>query len=173
LPTRIPGGSIDAVTAPDGFIQDQLRDNFCFGCGAANPDGLQLKSRWADDLVVADWTPHPEHAAGPRHILNGGIIATLLDCHGVGTAISDAFRREDRTMSTDPEIWYATASMTVEYLRPAPIEGPVHLTATVVAAADRRTTIECELAADGKPRARATVEAVRVPDSWRHGGAPA
>jgi acyl-coenzyme A thioesterase PaaI-like protein len=169
LPDRAGGGSIDPMTVPEGFLQDHLRDNFCFGCGADNPDGLQLKSSWAGDLVVADWTPHPEHAAGPRHILNGGIIATLLDCHGVGTAISDAFRREDRLMSSAPEIWYATASMTVEYLRPAPIAGPVRLTATVVAAGDRRTTVECELSADGKPRARATVQAVRVPDSWRHG----
>ncbi len=154
---------------PDRFIQDHLRDNFCFGCGADNPDGLQLKSRWQGNVVVADWTPHPEHAAGPKHILNGGIIATLLDCHGVGTAIAEAYRREDRPMSSDPEIWYATASMTVEYLRPAPIGGPVHLAAHVTEVVERRTTVECSLEADGKPRARATVQAVRVPDSWRHG----
>jgi hypothetical protein len=63
--------------------------------------------------------------------------------------------------------------MSVEYLRPAPIAGPVHLTATVVGVEDRRTTVECSLEADGKPRARATVQAVRVPDSWRHGSNPA
>ena len=68
-------------------FQDQIPDNFCFGCGADNPDGLHLKSEWEGDIAVARWTPWPSHAAGPKHILNGGIIATLLDCHGVCTAI--------------------------------------------------------------------------------------
>lgn len=151
-----------------------MHDNFCFGCGADNPDGLQLKSRWdpADrDVAVATFVPQPLHAAGPRHILNGGIIGTLLDCHAVGTAIADAYRREGRDVGSDPELWYATASMTVDYLRPAPIDEPVHLTGRVVGVDDRFTTVECALTSGDKPRATATVLAVRVPDSWRRGGA--
>ena len=157
------------MTPPERPIQDQMHDNFCFGCGADNPDGLQLKSHWDGDTIIAEWMPHPEHAAGPRHILNGGIIATLLDCHGVGSAIADAYRREGRAIGSDPEVWYATASMTVEYLRPAPIAAPVHLQATITSTEERSTVVDCVLAADGRDRARATVRAVRVPDSWRHG----
>lgn len=151
-------------------FQDRMHDNFCFGCGADNPEGLQLKSDWATDdpgLAVATWLPHPRHAAGPRHVLNGGIIGTLLDCHGICTAVAEAYRREGREIGTDPEIWFATASMAVEYLRPAPIDEPVRLTGRVVAADDRFTTVECALDAAGKPRATATVRAVRVPESWR------
>ncbi len=99
-------------------IQDCMVDNFCWGCGADNPDGLHLKSYRDGDIVVAEWWPSPAHAAGPRHFVNGGIIATLLDCHGVSTAIADAYRREHRELGSDPEIWCATAAMTVEYLRP-------------------------------------------------------
>ncbi|MFA5882597.1 MAG: PaaI family thioesterase [Acidimicrobiia bacterium] len=153
-------------------FQDRMHDNFCFGCGADNPDGLHLKSRWAEreaDLSVAEWTPLPAHAAGPRHILNGGIIATLLDCHGICTAIADAYRREGRDVGSDPDLWYATASMAVDYLRPAPIAAECALHARVVEVDDRFSSVECELVADGKPRARATVRAVRVPDSWRTG----
>ena len=151
-------------------FQDRMHDNFCFGCGADNPDGLRLKSDWdpADpDRMIGTWSPEPRHAAGPRHVLNGGIIATLLDCQGVCTAIADAYRREGRDVGSAPDIWYATASLSVDYLRPAPIGEPVHLSTTVAAVEDRYTTVECELVSDGKPRARATVRAVRVPDSWR------
>ena len=151
-------------------MQDRLHDNFCFGCGADNPDGLQLKSDWAPsdpERMVGTWRPEPRHAAGPRHVLNGGIIATLLDCQGVCTAIADAYRREDREIGIAPDIWYATASMSVDYLRPARIDELALLDARVVAVDDRYTTVECELLSDGKPRARATVRAVRVPDSWR------
>ena len=161
------------MTTTDAAFQDRMHDNFCFGCGADNPDGLQLKSAWdaADPAVaVATFRPQPMHAAGPRHILNGGIIGTILDCHGIGTAVADAYRREERAMGSAPEIWYATASMTVDYLRPAPIDRPVHLTGRVVSVDDRFTTVECGLVSDGKPRATATVRAVRVPDSWRTAG---
>lgn len=160
------------MTANRDAFQDRMHDNFCFGCGADNPDGLQLKSAWDatdPEVAVAEWVPDPMHAAGPRHILNGGIIATLLDCHGICTAVADAYRREGRDVGTDPDLWFATASMQVAYLRPAPIARPVALAARVVVVEDRFTTVDCELIADGKPRARATVRAVRVPDTWRNG----
>ncbi len=150
-------------------VQDQMRDNFCFGCGADNPDGLQLKSWWDGDALVAEWAPHPEHAAGPRHILNGGIIATLLDCQSVCTAIASAYQREGREISSEPEIWCATASITVEYLRPAPLDAVMTLVAREIDHDERNSTVECTLAAEGKDRARSSVRAVRVPESWRHG----
>ena len=156
----------------DLAFQDQMHDNFCWGCGADNPDGLGLKSHWEGDVSVAQWHSSPEYAAGPRHVLNGGIIATLLDCHGVCTAIADAYAREDRAIGSAPDLWYATASMTVDYLRPAPIDALVSLRGTIVEVEDRFTTVTCELEAAGKVRAQGSVRAVRVPDTWRH-GAPA
>src|SRR4051794_41774533 len=66
------------TTHSDAF-QDRMHDNFCFGCGADNPDGLQLKSAWDTvdpEVAVAEWMPGPVHAAGPPHILNGGRPAT-------------------------------------------------------------------------------------------------
>ena len=151
-------------------IQDQLHANYCWGCGADNPTGLRLQSHWDDGTVVARWTPAPEFAAGPRHVLNGGIIATLLDCHGVCTAIDDAYRREGRAIGSPPDLWYATASLAVDYLRPTPIDGPLELTAVVTTREDRVTSVDCVLSAGGKERATAVVRAVRVPDAWRHGG---
>ena len=71
-------------------FQDEMVGNYCWGCGADNPAGLHLKSYWDGEVAVAQWTPAHEYSAGPRHILNGGIIATLLDCHGVCTAVASA-----------------------------------------------------------------------------------
>lgn len=152
-------------------IQDQLVGNYCWGCGADNPKGLQLKSFWdgTAGVAVARWTPASEHAAGPRHFLNGGIIATLLDCHGVCTAIADAYRREERAIGTAPDLWFATASMSIDYLRPTPLGEAVELTSRVTTHEGRVTGVECALAAAGKERARASVRATRVPDEWRHG----
>jgi acyl-coenzyme A thioesterase PaaI-like protein len=153
-------------------FQDRIRDNYCWGCGADNPVGLQLKSDWDDgeeDVAIASWTPRPDFAAGPRHLVNGGIIATILDCHAVCTAMADAYRREGREIGSDPDLWFATASMRVDYLRPTPIDAPLQLRATVVGRDERRTVVDCVLGAAGKERARAAVEAVRVPLEWKHG----
>jgi acyl-coenzyme A thioesterase PaaI-like protein len=152
-------------------FQDQMQDNYCWGCGADNPAGLHLKSLWDGDLATAKWTPSDEFAAGPRHFLNGGIIATLLDCHGVCTAVADAYRRENREIGSDPEIWMATTFLSIEYLRPTAMTEPVQLTARVAGHDGRTTSVECVLAADGKERARATVRTTRVPVEWRHGPA--
>jgi acyl-coenzyme A thioesterase PaaI-like protein len=150
-------------------FQDQIVGNYCWGCGADNPAGLHLKSYWDGEVAVAQWTPSHDYAAGPRRFLNGGIIATLLDCHGICTAVASAYRLEQRGVGTKPDIWYVTASLSVEYLRPTPIDGVVQLSARLVAQEDRVTSVECVLGAAGKERARASVRAVRVTDDWRHG----
>jgi acyl-coenzyme A thioesterase PaaI-like protein len=150
-------------------VQDQMIGNYCWGCGADNPAGLHLKSYWDGEIAVAEWIPGDEYAAGPRHFLNGGIIATLLDCHGVCTAIARAYQREARDIGTDPEIWYATTSMSVEYQRPVPINSTLQLSGRILAREDRITTVECVLSSDAKDRARASVRSIPVPDDWRHG----
>lgn len=148
-------------------FQSQMRDNFCWGCGADNHDGLRLESAWDGGDAVARWTPDAVHAAGPRHFLNGGIIATVLDCHGICTAVADAHRRAGRAIGSAPEIWFATTTMHIDYLRPTPLGPELTLHATVADVDDTRTVVDCTLEAGGKERARARVEAVQVPDEWR------
>jgi acyl-coenzyme A thioesterase PaaI-like protein len=150
-------------------IQDRLLDNFCWGCGSDNPDGLHLKSYWDGDVAVATFTPDAKFAAGPRHVLNGGLIATLLDCHGVCAAIARSYDDEGRAIGSDPDIWRATTSMTVQYLRPTPLGETVELLGRVTEVGEKITIVECTLSAAGKERARASVASARVPEEWRHG----
>ena len=69
-------------------FQDCYADRFshCYGCGRLNPDGLQLKSYRDGDDTIARFTPRPEQSGGvPNHVY-GGLIASLLDCHGTASA---------------------------------------------------------------------------------------
>jgi acyl-coenzyme A thioesterase PaaI-like protein len=152
-------------------IQDQIPDNHCWGCGADNPAGLHLQSFWDGAEAVARFRPATTFAAGPRHVLNGGIIATLLDCHGICTAIARAYDDEGRAIGSTPEIWCATSSLTVQYLRPTPLGEEVELAGRVLEVDGSSTAVACVLSCAGKERARATVHAVRVPESGRHGAA--
>lgn len=50
----------------------------CFVCGEENPHGLRLRSRLENGRVVLEHTTRPADV-GYRHIVHGGIAATLLD----------------------------------------------------------------------------------------------
>jgi acyl-coenzyme A thioesterase PaaI-like protein len=152
-------------------FQDLIHDNFCFGCGADNPDGLQIKSVWVGPAEsVCVFRPRPHQSAGPRHVLNGGIIATLIDCHSVCTAVADAYRREGREIGSDPPLWCVTGRMTVAYLKPTPIDRPVELRARVEEVDGRKTRLSCNLSSDGEVTARGDVLAIQVAAVWRQGG---
>jgi acyl-coenzyme A thioesterase PaaI-like protein len=147
-------------------FQDRMVYNHCWGCGPTNDQGLQIKSYWQGEEAVSFYYPKSQQKAGPEHLLNGGIIATIIDCHCVCTAIADAYRRQDREIGTLPIIWYATASLKVDYLQPTPIEGPVKLRARIKSSTERKTIMTCDVTFQDKVRASAELVAVRVPESW-------
>lgn len=148
-------------------LQELIPRNHCWGCGADNDQGLQLKSYRDGDGAVSIWQPRPPFFAGPTHILNGGIVASLIDCHSVCTAIAEAYRAEGRDIGSPPDIWCATASLSVTFLHPTPLDAPVTLRAKVIDRTGRRATVSCSLESHGRECARGEVVAVRVPESWR------
>ena len=127
-------------------LQDRYAPgNICFGCGPKNEKGLRIKSRPEGDEVVADWTPEPHHQAFPG-MLNGGIVASLLDCHGNWAACHHLMRKAGA--ATPP--CTVTAEISVKYLRPTPASAPVRLRARVVEAGADRATVEASIEAGGK-----------------------
>ena len=148
-------------------FQDQIPGNLCYGCGPDNEHGLRIKSFWEGDESVSAFIPQPFHTAGPEQFLNGGIIATIVDCHCVCTAIADHYRREDRVIGTAPLIWCVTASLKIDYVRPVPIDTPVTLRARIMETAGKKTRLSCSLFSGNQECAHGEVLAIRVPPSWR------
>ena len=152
-------------------FQDLIPGNNCFGCGPDNNQGLRIKSHWTgEDVAECRFTPSAHHSAGPRHTLNGGIIATLIDCHSVCTAIAKAYRMAGRPIGTGDPIWFATGALSVSYRRPAPLGAEVLLKAAVTAATEKKITVTCTVSAVGEVCATGEVVAVRVPSGWFEGG---
>ena len=114
-------------SAPNGThtpIGDRTLDELatgCFGCGAANPQGLHLH-------FTLDTTTDPEHPVatttvnltelhqGPPGHIHGGIVATLCD---------EAMSKLNRPLN----LLAMTRNLEVDYLRPAPLHTPLTLTA--------------------------------------------
>ena len=140
-------------------LQDRYApNNRCFGCGPANPKGLQIKSRVEGEEVVADWRPQPHHLAFDG-VLNGGICGTLLDCHGNWAAAYHLMQRGG--LSAPP--CTVTAEFSVQLKRPTPMDTTLRLRAHVVEASDDRAVVEASIEASGKVTAtcRGTFVAVK------------
>jgi acyl-coenzyme A thioesterase PaaI-like protein len=143
-------------------IQERLYPQLtCFGCGHANPKGLHLRSYPQDGVVVARFSPWPEHDNG-FGFLNGGIIATLLDCHS-GAAVYHEVEARSPQVAADGPPMYVTAGLDVRYLRPMPLSEELTLRAVITSADPDLMVVEAELVWDGRPRAVATSDWKR----WR------
>lgn len=147
-------------------IQDQIPHNHCWGCGTLNPRGLRIKSHRDGDGTVCRFQPSPDHMAGPTHVVYGGILAAVIDCHAVCTAIDDAHRAAGRPIGSAPHLWCVTASLKIDYLAPTPIAEPMEVRARVVEVKGRRRTVACTVRSGGRECVRAEVVAVEVPAAW-------
>lgn len=150
-------------------FQQQIRHNPCFGCGHDNPQGLGINSYWSEshpDIALCEFTPQAHHTAGSVKFINGGILATIIDCHCVCTAIAHAYQTEHRNIGSSPAIWFATGSLNLSYKRPAPLTQPVLLKAWVTKVEKQKTFIECELFSGEKLCVTATLVAVKVDEQW-------
>lgn len=147
-------------------FQEQLIGNHCWGCGALNDNGLGLKSYWDGEESVGSYTPRPFHTAYAPHVVNGGILATLIDCQCICTALAAGYRNEGREIGSDPQIWFATGSLNVVYKGPTPVDTQVDLRARITEATERRTNVSCTLSVDGKVTVEGQLVAVRVPLEW-------
>lgn len=146
------------------YFQDNMPGNICFGCGKSHEDGLNIKSFWEGEEAVCHWTSQPKYQ-GWKNLLNGGIIASLIDCHCMCTAMAAAYKAENRGLDSQPEYRYATGTLNVKYLKPTPNDAKIELRAVVTEIKNRKTVFKCDFFANGEKTAEAEVVALRVFDS--------
>jgi acyl-coenzyme A thioesterase PaaI-like protein len=148
-------------------FQDYYPDvvSHCYGCGRLNEYGLKLKSRWDGEESVATFVPEPYHMAIPGYVY-GGLLASIIDCHGTGTAAAAAYRAEQRAMDTQPPLRFMTASLHVDYVRPTPLGGPLEVRGRVTERKGRKVVVSATVSANGEVCARGEVVAVQVPKHW-------
>ena len=143
------------------FYPDHLAH--CYGCGRLNEMGHQIKSYWDGQESVCHFQPRPDHIAIPGYVY-GGLLASLVDCHGTGTAAAVAYRAEHRAMDTEPSLRYLTASLHVDYLKPTPLGPVLEIRAKVRELKGRRIAIEEWIIVNGVITVRGELVAAQVPD---------
>jgi acyl-coenzyme A thioesterase PaaI-like protein len=144
------------------YYPDEL--SYCYGCGRFNENGLHLKSYWDDGETVAVFQPKSYHIAIPGYVY-GGLIASIIDCHGTATAAAASYRAEGREMGTEPRLRFVTASLHVDYLSPTPMGVPLEVRGHATDIKARKVVVRVIVSANGKVCARGEVVAVLIPES--------
>ncbi|NVK19001.1 MAG: PaaI family thioesterase [Methylocystaceae bacterium] len=151
-------------------FQDSYPDDLshCYGCGRNNPHGLQLKSYWDGDETVAQFQPRAEHTALPGFVY-GGLIASLIDCHGTGSASAAAYRAENREPGSLPALRFVTANLNVDFMKPTPISDVLELRGTIREIKEKKVVVDITLSSGDQVCAKGTVIAVKMPDTMSPG----
>jgi acyl-coenzyme A thioesterase PaaI-like protein len=147
-----------------GYYPDHMAH--CYGCGRLNEQGYQIKSFWDEinpEESVAYFTPKPHHTAIPGYVY-GGLLASLIDCHGTGTAAAAAYRQAGRPMDSEPVLRFLTGSLHVDYLKPTPMGVTLEIRGRVKEVKGRKIAIEEWIVVNGVTTVCGEVVAVQVPE---------
>ena len=127
-------------------VQRQYAPNsICFGCGPANEKGLQIDSYRTERGLELKFLPSDEHQAFPG-MVNGGIIGSLMDCHGnwaAAIALMDAAELKEPPCTV-------TATYSISLRRPTPTGVELHIIAEIEELMEDRAKVRMELYADEK-----------------------
>ena len=147
-------------------IQDFYPDDVshCYGCGSLNEKGYHLKSYSVGEETLARFTPGEHHTAIPGFVY-GGLLASLIDCHGTGTAAIATYRKEGRDFASDPPLRFVTASLKVDYLKPTPLGHELLINGKVKEIKGKKVVSEITISVGGEITVRGEVVAVQMPES--------
>lgn len=104
----------------------RIHKNYCFACGKNNPDGMRLKFAYDEDRdsFVCRFRLGKRYTGPPGHC-HGGIIATILD---------EAMGKVNKLR----HVVAVTSQITVDYLKPVPLNKPLRVESKEVSLSGRR-----------------------------------
>lgn len=150
----------DAPALQDFYPEDVAH---CYGCGRLNEVGLKLRTHWDGDETVTVFTPASHHTAMPGTVY-GGLVASVLDCAGTGSASAAALRAEGRAIGDGPSPRFVTAALKVDFLKPTPLGPPMVVRGRIAEIKGRKVVVEETLSVEGVVTATGNVVAVRLKD---------
>ena len=145
-------------------FQDYYPDDYshCFGCGRLNEHGLQIKSYWDGNESICRFLPKKHYTGGKKDILYGGLIASLIDCHGAGTAAFAKVKEQGIEIKKGEMPRFVTASLKVDYLAPTPVNTELELRGKIKEIAGHKVIVEVSLLAEQKVCAKAELLFIQV-----------
>ncbi|MFE4371938.1 PaaI family thioesterase [Streptomyces sp. NPDC056835] len=127
-PLTPPADAVPPVRHPDAPAPGEplgAHYEHCFGCGEAQPHGLQMLARAGEGVrIIAEFTVKPAHQGAPG-LAHGGVLATALD-ETLGS------------LNWLLRVVAVTGRLQTEFLRPVPVGTSLYLEAEATAVHGRK-----------------------------------
>ena len=148
-------------------IQDYYPDHFaqCYGCGRLNEHGHQLKTIWEGEETVSQFTPLEYHTAIPGSVY-GGLLASLIDCHGTGSAALALAKEKGIELNEYNAPRCVTGSLQVSYKKPTPIDRNLEIRGLIKEVKGKKVVVDIRLISKGEVCVTGEVIAIQVPDDF-------
>ncbi|MGP4071107.1 PaaI family thioesterase [Piscibacillus sp. B03] len=156
------------MTTIQHAIQDDYPDSFahCYGCGRLNEEGHQFRTGWEGDQTVTYHKPEEKYTAIPGFVY-GGFLASIIDCHGTGSASLALHRKNGHKPGDGVEApRFVTASLEVKFTRPTPQGTLIKAVGQVEEVRENKFKTEIDVYAGEERVASGSVVAVVMPDNF-------
>ncbi|MDC0702254.1 MULTISPECIES: PaaI family thioesterase [Priestia] len=150
-------------------IQDEYPDDFawCYGCGRLNQEGYHFRTGWLGEKTITLYTPKPKHTAIPGFVY-GGLLASLIDCHGTGSASLALYRKNGYEIGDSAEPpRFVTGSLHVDFKKPTPQGEVLKAIGTVEEIHPKKWRVKTEVYASDIIVATGEVVAVVMPSTFK------
>ncbi len=144
-------------------IQDLYPDDVahCYGCGKNNLAGLHLKTYLTGDETISYFTPDSQYTAIPGAVY-GGLIASLLDCHGTGSAAAFICKKENIPLEAPLQVRCMTASLKIDFRQMTPLGVELNIRGRLKSISGRKVVVEMTLSANEQICVTAEILAIRM-----------
>ncbi len=133
----------------------------CYGCGKNNPHGLHLKTYLIEDETISHFTPGSQYTAIPGAVY-GGLIASVLDCHGTASAAAFICKNENIPLESPLDVRCMTASLKVDYRQMTPLGAELEIKGKLKSISGRKVIVNLTLSANGQVCVTGEILAIRM-----------
>lgn len=149
-------------------IQEYYEDEFsvCYGCGRLNKDGHQLKTFLKGEQTISTYTPK-ENKTAIKGVVYGGLLASLIDCHGTGSAAVFYAKENNISLKKYNAPRFVTGNLNVSYLKPTSLNEELVIKGTLKEIKGRKVIVSIELFCKEVLTVKGEVIALLLPDNFK------
>jgi len=149
-------------------IQDYYEAEFsvCFGCGRLNKEGHQLKTFLIDNETISKHTPKVNQTA-INGIVYGGLLASLIDCHGTGSASAFYAQENGIKLVQYNAPRFVTGNLNVSYLKPTPLDKEIVLKGKLKEIKGRKVIVSIAVYSENTLTVTGEVIALLLPNNFK------
>src|SRR5699024_3998767 len=131
-----------------------------------NQEGLHLRTGWHGDETVTIYSPRKEHTAIPGFVY-GGLLASLIDCHGTGSASLALHRKNGHEPSENvAPLRFVTGSLHIDFMKATPNDISLKVVSKLDQILPKKWLVLTEVYAMDECCARGEVIAVVMPKTY-------